>query len=100
MARPYTPDTLADRWDCSPETVRQMIGFCGKKQSLHRPECGFMQAIPVRTGSLCQKALPKAADFQSVANPARSATWPPAERQTAPGGSMGCVGFVKPMEGC
>lgn len=53
MARPYTPDTLADRWDCSP---------------------GF--------------------------TPARSATWPPAERQTAPGGAMGCVGSVKPMEGC
>ena len=41
-----------------------------------------------------------AADFQSVATPATSATWPPAERQTAPGGSMGCVGDVKPMEGC
>lgn len=32
--------------------------FCSKKQSLHRPECGFMQAIPVRTGLLCQQALP------------------------------------------
>ena len=25
MARPYTPEMLADRWDCSPETVRAMI---------------------------------------------------------------------------
>ncbi|MFV0245142.1 MAG: helix-turn-helix domain-containing protein [Qingshengfaniella sp.] len=25
MARPYTPELLADRWDCSAETVRDMI---------------------------------------------------------------------------
>lgn len=49
MARPYTPDTLADRWDCSP-----------------------------------------------VATPARSTAWPPAERQTAPDGSMGLTEVVKP----
>lgn len=37
-----------------------------------------------------------AGDFQSVATPTRSTAWPPAERQTALGGSMGCVGSVKP----
>ena len=46
MAKPFTPDTLADRWECSR---------------------------------------------------ASSATWPPAERQTNSGGSMGCVGDVKPQ---
>lgn len=24
MTRPYTPDTLAERWHCSAETIRQM----------------------------------------------------------------------------
>lgn len=40
----------------------------------------------------------RASDFQSVATPATSATWPPAERQTAPGGSMGCMRIVKPQD--
>ena len=42
---------------------------------------------------------PRASDFQSVATPARSATWPPAERQTDPGGSMTWLVNVKPQEG-
>ena len=25
MTRPYTPDTLAARWECSAETIRQMV---------------------------------------------------------------------------
>jgi len=25
MERPFTPETLADRWDCSAETVRQLV---------------------------------------------------------------------------
>ena len=25
MARPYTPELLAERWDCSAETVRAMV---------------------------------------------------------------------------
>ena len=39
-----------------------------------------------------------AADFQSVATPARSTAWPPAERQTAPGGSRAWAEVVKPQE--
>ena len=27
--KPYTPDSLADRWECSPEKVRQMVK-CGE----------------------------------------------------------------------
>ena len=40
----------------------------------------------------------RAADFQSVATPATSANWPPAERQTAPGGSDAYIPIVKPVE--
>lgn len=25
MGKPFTPEALADRWDCSAETIRQMI---------------------------------------------------------------------------
>ncbi len=25
-ATPYTPETLADRWQCHPSTIRKMIG--------------------------------------------------------------------------
>lgn len=25
MGRPFTPEALAERWDCSAETIRQMI---------------------------------------------------------------------------
>lgn len=46
MAKPYTPDTLADRWDCSPYTGRNMALCrqsrfaqvrCDKKHSLNPP---------------------------------------------------------------
>lgn len=40
----------------------------------------------------------RASDFQSVATPARSMAWPPAERQTAPGGSSTRTRIVKPAE--
>lgn len=69
MAKPFTPDTLADRWECRG-----------------------------RAGLLCQEALPRASYFQSVATPATSATWPPAERQTAPVGSRAWTEVVKPQE--
>ena len=45
-----------------------------------------------------EDAEARASDFQSVATPATSATWPPAERQTAPGGSSTCNQTVKPQE--
>lgn len=38
-------------------------------------------------------------EVKEVATPATSATWPPAERQTAPGGSSTCTQIVKPQEG-
>ena len=36
-ARPYTPDTLAARWECSAETIRQMV---------HRGELPAFQVCP------------------------------------------------------
>ncbi|WP_119840305.1 helix-turn-helix domain-containing protein [Pseudooceanicola algae] len=42
--RPYTPDTLADRWQCSAETIRQM---CHRGQ-LHHFRTGRMLRIPAQ----------------------------------------------------
>lgn len=41
--RPYTPDTLAARWQCSAETVRQLI----KRGELRAFRVGVMYRVPV-----------------------------------------------------
>ncbi|MGK7663332.1 MULTISPECIES: helix-turn-helix domain-containing protein [unclassified Marinovum] len=41
-ARPFTPDTLAARWDCSAETVRQLF----KRGALRGFRVGRMIRIP------------------------------------------------------
>ena len=40
--RPFTPDTLAARWFCSAETIRQMV----KRGELHGFRVGRMIRIP------------------------------------------------------
>jgi len=42
--RPFTPDGLADRWDCSAETIRQMV----KRGELQGFRVGHMIRIPYR----------------------------------------------------
>ncbi|NOX39749.1 MAG: excisionase family DNA-binding protein [Alphaproteobacteria bacterium] len=42
LARPFTPDSLADRWECSAETIRQMI----KRGELQGFRVGRMIRIP------------------------------------------------------
>ncbi|TMV81705.1 helix-turn-helix domain-containing protein [Thioclava sp. BHET1] len=42
-ARPYTPDTLASRWECSAETVRQLV----RSKQLSGFRIGRMIRIPV-----------------------------------------------------
>ena len=72
MAKPFTPDTLADRWECSPETIRQMI----RNGTL----LGF------RTGSACQEALPhhRRRPGQALGNSPPSAINPPAVSTPTP----------------
>jgi len=49
MTRPFTPESLADRWEVSAETVRQLCRFGVKKR---RPG----QAIEIWSSALFVKA--------------------------------------------
>lgn len=40
--RPFTPDQLAERWDCSAETIRQMV----KRGDLYGFRIGRLIRIP------------------------------------------------------
>ncbi|WP_146227559.1 excisionase family DNA-binding protein [Pseudoroseicyclus aestuarii] len=67
IARPYTADTLAERWECSAETVRQMF----KRGELRGFRVGRMIRIPaevVEEHEQCQTSASGACaeDFAST----------------------------------
>lgn len=73
--RPYTPDSLAERWQCSAETVRQMI----KRGELRAFRVGVMYRVPVDAVEEYECRTLPSGDFAAVsalsgAMPAASGT--------------------------
>ncbi|RMC33731.1 helix-turn-helix domain-containing protein [Paracoccus alkanivorans] len=66
-ARPYTPDQLAERWQCSAETIRNLV----KSKQLPGFRCGRMIRIPRQSVEEYEQCLKSPSENCAVATASR-----------------------------